>query len=101
MYIKIKMRNDKLKFTKIEKKEYKHYKGKVYDLTVKDSHSYNIDGLIVHNSGAGSLVCYSTDITKVDPIEYDLLFERFLNPDRGKLPKQYWALKVNSYKRCA
>lgn len=75
-----------MKFTKIVKKEHKHYKGKVYDLTVEDSHSYNIDNLIVHNSGAGSLVCYTSGITKVDPIEYDLLFERFLNPDRGHLP---------------
>jgi len=75
-----------LKFTKIKKKEYENYDGYVYDLTVEESHSYNIDNLIVHNSGAGSLVCYTTNITKVDPLEYDLLFERFLNPDRGHLP---------------
>lgn len=65
-----------MKFRQITGKEYFHHKGKVYDLTVEDSHSYNIDGLIVHNSGAGSLVAYSTGITKVDPLEYDLLFER-------------------------
>lgn len=33
-------------------------------------------------SGAGSLVNYLLRITKIDPLEYDLLFERFLNPDR-------------------
>ena len=33
-------------------------------------------------SGAGSLVAYCLDITDLDPIEYDLIFERFLNPDR-------------------
>ena len=37
-------------------------------------------------SAAGSLVAYCTGITNVDPIEYDLLFERFLNPDRVSLP---------------
>jgi DNA polymerase III alpha subunit len=67
---------EQMKFTRIVRKKYQQYKGKVYDLTVEDSHSYNIDNLVVHNSGAGSLVCYATDITKVDPIEYDLIFER-------------------------
>jgi DNA polymerase-3 subunit alpha len=37
-------------------------------------------------SGAGSLVAYCLDITDVDPIEFDLIFERFLNPDRVSMP---------------
>ncbi|MBQ0103511.1 MAG: DNA polymerase III subunit alpha [Prevotellaceae bacterium] len=37
-------------------------------------------------SAAGSAVAYCLEITKVDPIKYDLLFERFLNPDRISLP---------------
>ena len=37
-------------------------------------------------SAAGSAVAYCTAITNVDPIAYDLLFERFLNPDRVSLP---------------
>ena len=37
-------------------------------------------------SGAGSLVAYALDITELDPIEYDLLFERFLNSERVSLP---------------
>jgi DNA polymerase-3 subunit alpha len=37
-------------------------------------------------SGAGSLVAYSLYITNLDPLAYDLLFERFLNPDRVSLP---------------
>lgn len=37
-------------------------------------------------SAAGSLVCYSMFITDVDPMPYDLLFERFLNPDRVSMP---------------
>ncbi len=37
-------------------------------------------------SAAGSAVAYCTGITNVDPIQYDLLFERFLNPDRISMP---------------
>lgn len=37
-------------------------------------------------SAAGSLVCYSLGITNIDPIRFDLLFERFLNPDRISMP---------------
>lgn len=37
-------------------------------------------------SGAGSLVAYSLNITDLDPLAYDLLFERFLNPERVSMP---------------
>ncbi len=37
-------------------------------------------------SAAGSLVAYATRITDLDPLEYDLLFERFLNPERVSMP---------------
>jgi len=37
-------------------------------------------------SAAGSLVCFALGITNVDPLKYDLIFERFLNPDRIELP---------------
>ena len=37
-------------------------------------------------SGAGSLVAYAQKITDLDPLEYDLLFERFLNPERVSMP---------------
>src|SRR5690349_16222069 len=37
-------------------------------------------------SGAGSLVAYSLGITDIDPLKYDLLFERFLNPERVSMP---------------
>lgn len=37
-------------------------------------------------SGAGSLAAYALDITDVDPLQYDLLFERFLNPERISMP---------------
>lgn len=37
-------------------------------------------------SGAGSLVAYALKITDIDPLQYDLLFERFLNPERVSMP---------------
>ncbi len=37
-------------------------------------------------SGAGSLIAYAQKITDLDPLEYDLLFERFLNPERVSMP---------------
>ncbi len=37
-------------------------------------------------SAAGSLVAYALDITDIDPMKYDLLFERFLNPERVSMP---------------
>lgn len=41
-------------------------------------------------SAAGSLICYSTGITGLDPLEYNLLFERFLDPDRDDMPDIDW-----------
>ncbi len=46
-------------------------------------------GIVVgpgRGSAAGSIVAYLTNITNVDPIRYELLFERFLNPDRVSMP---------------
>lgn len=46
-------------------------------------------GVIVgpgRGSAAGSVVAYCLDITAIDPVKYDLLFERFLNPDRISMP---------------
>ncbi len=37
-------------------------------------------------SGAGSIICYSFNITNLNPLDYGLLFERFLNPDRISMP---------------
>jgi len=47
------------------------------------------NGIVVgpgRGSAAGSLVCYLSGITNLDPIKYELLFERFLNPDRISMP---------------
>ena len=74
-----------------------------YELSVIDSMGFNAYFLIVSDfvafakgagipvgpgrgSGAGSLVAFCIGITDVDPIEFDLLFERFLNPERVSMP---------------
>jgi DNA polymerase-3 subunit alpha len=69
---------------KIISKKLKPYKGLVYDLTVKNTHTYNVQGLAVHNSGSGSLVLYTSGITGIDPIKYNLYFERFVSKARAK-----------------
>lgn len=71
---------------KLKSKKYIKYEGNVHDITVENTHSYNIQGLAVHNSSAGSLVAYLTGITDVDPIEYDLIFERFHNNQKKSFP---------------
>ena len=74
-----------------------------YELSVIDQMGFNAYFLIVSDfvsyakrsgipvgpgrgSGAGSLVAFLTEITDVDPLEFDLLFERFLNPERVSMP---------------
>ena len=74
-----------------------------YELSIIDSMGFNDYFLIVwdfikyaktnnilvgpgRGSAAGSLVSYCLGITEVDPIKYDLLFERFLNPERISMP---------------
>ncbi len=74
-----------------------------YELSVIDKMGFNAYYLIVSDfvafaknsdipvgpgrgSGAGSLVAFCVGITDVDPIEFDLLFERFLNPERVSMP---------------
>jgi DNA polymerase III alpha subunit/intein/homing endonuclease len=58
----------------------------VFDLTVDEDHTYQTSSFAVHNSAAGSLVAYAMRITDIDPLQYDLLFERFLNPERVSMP---------------
>ena len=61
-----------------------------YFLIVADFVKWSRDRNIVvgpgRGSAAGSLVCYLTGITNLDPLKYELLFERFLNPDRISMP---------------
>ena len=74
-----------------------------FELETVDKMGYNGYFLIVQNfinwgksqgiiygpgrgSAAGSLLAYAIHITDLDPLKYDLLFERFLNPDRISMP---------------
>lgn len=61
-----------------------------YFLIVQDFINWGKDKGIVfgpgRGSGAGSIVAYGLRITELDPLEYDLMFERFLNPDRISMP---------------
>jgi DNA polymerase-3 subunit alpha len=95
--LKINLKHDKEKISKIYEDRLLHelniinsmnYPG--YFLIVSDyirwSKKNNIPVGPGRGSGAGSLVAYCLDITDVDPIEFDLIFERFLNPDRISMP---------------
>jgi len=61
-----------------------------YFLIVQDITNWAKDKNIIvgpgRGSAAGSLISYVTNITNIDPIKYDLLFERFMNPDRISPP---------------
>lgn len=61
-----------------------------YFLIVQDFINWGKDRGIIFGPGrgsaAGSILAYSLRITELDPLEYDLLFERFLNPDRISMP---------------
>jgi len=69
----------------IEKMGFSNYFLVVYDF-IKYAKKNKILVGPGRGSGAGSLVCYSIGITDLDPIKYDLLFERFLNPERISMP---------------
>lgn len=85
---------------KLKSKKEVPYSGKVYDLSVKNKSSYNVEGIPVHNSGAGSLVCYATGITQVDPVKHGLLFERFLSKKKMCLhPDTKVSVSTNDYRK--
>jgi DNA polymerase-3 subunit alpha len=69
----------------IEKMGYEDYFLIVYDF-VKYAKTHDILVGPGRGSAAGSLVAYCLGITDVDPLEFDLLFERFLNPERITMP---------------
>ncbi len=69
----------------IERMDYSTYFLIVWDF-VKYSKEHGISVGPGRGSAAGSLVSYCLDITTVDPLKYNLIFERFLNPDRISMP---------------
>lgn len=92
---KVIFKDEKQKQTYIERLEYEmsvinrmDYAG--YFLIVSDFIKWSKNNDIPvgpgRGSGAGSLVAYCLDITDIDPLEFGLLFERFLNPERISMP---------------
>ena len=94
-------KNGRFDFEKHKKEEYLERMD--YELSVIDTMGFNAYYLIVSDfvayakrndipvgpgrgSGAGSLVAFCVGITDVDPMKFDLLFERFLNPERVSMP---------------
>ena len=69
----------------IENSGYPGYFLIVQDL-IKQARKMDVSVGPGRGSAAGSVVAYCTTITNIDPIQYDLLFERFLNPERVSLP---------------
>ena len=69
----------------IEKMGYVDYYLIVWDF-INYAKSQNISVGPGRGSGAGSIVAYAVGITDIDPIKYNLLFERFLNPERISMP---------------
>ena len=69
----------------IDKMGFSNYFLIVYDY-IKYAKKNNILVAPGRGSAVGSLVCYCLGITEIDPIKYDLLFERFLNPERKSMP---------------
>ncbi len=69
----------------IEKTGYPGYFLIVWDL-IFEARKMDVSVGPGRGSAAGSVVAYCLQITNIDPIKYDLLFERFLNPDRVSLP---------------
>ena len=95
------LENRRINFSKHTREEY--INRIEYELSVIDTMGFNAYFLIVSDfvsyakgqgipvgpgrgSGAGSLVAFLVGITDVDPLEFDLLFERFLNPERVSMP---------------
>jgi DNA polymerase-3 subunit alpha len=75
----------KLELRVIRKMGYSSYFLIVWDF-IKYARGKNIPVGPGRGSAAGSIVAYCLDITEIDPIRYNLLFERFLNPERVSMP---------------
>lgn len=75
----------KMELETIHKLGYVEYFLVVYDY-INFARNNNIPVGPGRGSGAGSLVAYCTGITQVDPMKYDLFFDRFINPERVSMP---------------
>lgn len=84
---------------KLVRKTFREYTGRVYDLCVAETHSYNVEGKAVHNSAGGSLLSYLLNITQLDPVKHGLLFERFLVKSKNCLAKSTFVLTPSGPKQ--
>ena len=86
-YVEIQKRKDRLEY-ELDVIKQMNYDG--YFLIVWDFINWaKANGVIVgagRGSAGGSIVCYLLGISELDPIKYDLIFERFLNPERVSMP---------------
>ncbi|MCE5252434.1 DNA polymerase III subunit alpha [bacterium] len=69
----------------IKKMEFSDYFLAIYDCT-RAAREMNIPVGTARGSAGGSIVAYAIGITNLDPMQFDLIFERFLNPDRVSMP---------------
>jgi hypothetical protein len=72
--------------SQVVKKTLKPFKGKVYDISTPSGNFQLENGQVVSNSAGGSLLSYCLGITQIDPLKYDLLFERFLTRGATSYP---------------
>ena len=87
-------------FVRITSIELEHHHKYVYDISVEEEPSYISDIGLVHNSAPGALPAYALGITHVDPIQYDLSFERFMALPRCGQPLLFeskMAEKIDNY----
>ena len=80
------LQDDEAFYFRVMDVTHEDYSGYVYDLSVPGNTSYVVNQTAVHNSGAGSMMLYALGVTHVEPIQYGLLFERFLDPSRISMP---------------
>jgi len=59
------------------------YVGKVYDIHIDETNCYQLNGVFSSNSAGGSLVCFLLGIHVINPMLWNLSFDRFLSPSRG------------------
>lgn len=72
-----------IKKLKIDNISSESYIGKVYDIQVSNTNSYQLNGVFSSNSAGGSLVCHLLGLHNLDPMIWDLSFDRFLAEARG------------------
>lgn len=84
---------------KLINKKIIQYKGNVHDLTIENSHSYNVEGISVHNSVSGSLLAYVLNISQVDPIRWGTLWHRFLTRYKTCLDRDTFIITESGIKQ--